>query len=110
MSKTLNTRIFLAHDFEINWNKAVNFIPGLGEIIIYDSEVDAEGSPIAEAKDQLGNYPNNRKDPFTTARIKIGDGRRTVVNLEFASSTEGLNSSDEFIFYCGNANELINDI
>ena len=33
-----NTRIQLKHDTETNWNKAVNFIPKAGEMIIYDAD------------------------------------------------------------------------
>jgi hypothetical protein len=46
----------------VNWNKALNFIPKAGEIIIYDP-------------DENYNY----------SRFKIGDGIRTVNNLEFLS-------------------------
>ena len=60
IEKTLKTRISHKIDIEENWNKATNFIPLKGEIIIYD--VDA----------------NN-----TTRRIKIGDGVKNVINLEF---------------------------
>lgn len=59
-SKTFNSRIILKHDIEENWNKATNFVPMLGEIIIYDA--DAEH-----------NYE----------RIKVGDGRNIVNNLSF---------------------------
>lgn len=49
-------------DTEENWNKAVNFVPLKGEIIIYDT-------------DSTHDYK----------RIKIGDGVTTVVNLEFVA-------------------------
>ena len=47
----INTRIVHKHDTAENWNKAENFYPLQGEIIIYDPD---------------GTY--------TTARTKIGDG------------------------------------
>ena len=47
-------------DTEANWNKAVNFIPLKGEIIIYEQD---------------NVYPYER--------IKIGDGTTTVTNLPF---------------------------
>ena len=49
--KDIQSRIQHKHDIEANWNKALNFIPKIGEIIIYDS-------------DEKHNYP----------RLKIGDG------------------------------------
>lgn len=58
--KTIHTRIQLKNDTEANWNKATNFIPLDGEVIIYD--VDANNS---------------------RPRIKIGDGTTTVSNLPF---------------------------
>ena len=36
--KTLNTRIQMKTDTEANWNKATNFIPKNGEIIIYATD------------------------------------------------------------------------
>ena len=59
-SKTFNSRIILKHDIEENWNKATNFVPLLGEVIIYDP-------------DENYNY----------SRTKIGDGSHTVVELPF---------------------------
>ena len=57
-----NTRIQLKHDTETNWNKAVNFIPKAGEMIIYDA------------------------DGTNSVRIKIGDGITVVNNLPFQGS------------------------
>lgn len=86
MSKIINTRISQKHDFEVNWNKASGFIPNAGEIIIYDAEVDANGNELTGVRDSSGNLPGSRTEPITTARIKVGDGRRNVIALEFASS------------------------
>ena len=88
MSKIINTRISQKHDFEVNWNKASGFIPNAGEIIIYDAEVDANGNELTGVRDSSGNLPGSRTEPITTARIKVGDGRRNVIALEFASSAE----------------------
>lgn len=106
MSKTRNIRISQKHDFEVNWNKARGFIPNAGEIIIYDAEVDASGSELAGVRDASGNLPGNRTEPFTTSRIKVGDGRRNVIALEFTSNPDLLNPSDKFIFYCGDADSV----
>ena len=58
--KTLNTRIQMKTDTEANWNKATNFIPKNGEIIIY-------------ATDTTHSYQ----------RVKVGDGKTLVNNLPF---------------------------
>ena len=58
--KMFNTRIIHKHDSEANWNKAVNFIPIQGEIIVYDI-------------DENYNYE----------RVKIGDGIRKISSLPF---------------------------
>jgi hypothetical protein len=56
----LQTRFILTHDTEENWNKCTNFIPNKAEMIVYDC-------------DEKYNYP----------RVKIGDGKTTIVNLPF---------------------------
>lgn len=68
--KNINTRVQHKHDIEINWNKAINFIPKAGEIIIYDADA------------------NN-----TYSRIKIGDGVKTVSALDFVN--DGKANKDE---------------
>lgn len=65
IEKNVNTRIQHKHDIEANWNKALNFIPKIGEIIVYDI-------------DENYNY----------SRFKIGDGVRTINNLEFLLDTQ----------------------
>ena len=60
--KIMKTRIIHKHDTEENWNKATNFIPKQGEIIVYD--VDA-----------THDY----------ARFKIGDGVTNVNSLLFTA-------------------------
>lgn len=58
--KNINSRIQHKHDIEANWNKALNFIPKIAEIIVYD---------IDELHDKI--------------RIKIGDGVTNVKELPF---------------------------
>lgn len=58
--KTLNTRFQMKTDTEANWNKATNFIPKNGEIIIY-------------ATDATHSYQ----------RVKVGDGIKKVNELPF---------------------------
>lgn len=60
MDKTMKARVQHKHDVEINWEKATNFIPLTGEIIVYDP-------------DESYNYP----------RIKIGNGETNINSLPF---------------------------
>ena len=65
IEKNMNARIQHKHDIEANWNKALNFIPKIGEIIVYDI-------------DENYNY----------SRFKIGDGVRVINDLEFLLDTQ----------------------
>ena len=67
MAEAIKTRIQLKNDTEENWNKAKNFIPKRGELIIYNAET--------------GNVDEARRFP----RFKIGDGETTIVNLPFTT-------------------------
>lgn len=58
--KVLNTRVQQKHDIEANWLKATNFIPKIGEVIVYDPD-----------------------ENHAAARVKIGDGVKTVIELAF---------------------------
>ena len=58
--KILNARTQQKHDIEANWDKATNFIPKAGEIIVYD-------------EDAAHPHP----------RMKIGDGTNYLADLEF---------------------------
>ena len=60
--KNFNARIVHKHDTEENWNKATNFIPKQGELIVYDN-------------DSIYDYE----------RFKIGDGITNVNDLPFAT-------------------------
>lgn len=62
--KNIKTRIIHKHDTEENWNKATNFIPKQGEIIVYD--IDSSHS---------------------YERIKIGDGTTNVISLPYVNET-----------------------
>lgn len=84
--KNLNARIVHKHDLEINWEKATNFIPKQGEIIIYDRETFANGLIMPNTvADGEGNslLSSGRTTPFTYERFKIGDGIKNVINLPF---------------------------
>lgn len=77
-STTQKSRFAQKHDVEANWDKAVNFVPLEGEMIIYDP-------------DKNYDYP----------RIKVGDGKTWIGGLPFITKLidelpiragEGINS------------------
>lgn len=91
--KKVSTRIQQKHDLEVNWISANNserpFIPMVGEIIVYDCEVAADGTKL--------ELPEGRTIPFTYERFKIGDGKTKVSELPFVTTPlvngiEGVNS------------------
>lgn len=61
----INSRLRQKIDTEVNWNKATNFIPLDGEIIIYKAD-----------------------ENYSYERIKIGDGETTVIDLDFVNSID----------------------
>lgn len=75
--KKIKTRIQSKHDLEVNWITAGNngFIPYVGEFIVYDTEVDSDDNTLA--------LPDDRTEPYTHERFKIGDGINTVNDLPF---------------------------
>ena len=70
-TKTIKTRIVNKHATESDWKKAINFVPLLGEFIIYDPD-----------------------DTYFGARFKIGDGITNVNDLPFACGSAGINTID----------------
>lgn len=82
--KNIKSRIVHKHDVELNWNKATNFIPKQGEIIVYD--IDSNHS---------------------YERIKIGDGVTNVNNLTFVISTL---TNDEIDVICGSTIQSASEV
>lgn len=82
--KNVNSRIQHKHDTEINWLKATNFMPKVGELIIYD--------------------PDNN---YAYSRFKIGDGKTLVNNLPFA--VEDINLDDYALVADVEANKILTD-
>lgn len=82
--KSLNARIINKHDTAANWALAVNFIPKLGEIIVYDAD-------------------ENNPEP----RIKIGDNQTNVVALPFLSESI---TNDEINSICGTVIYQANEV
>ena len=92
--KKVKTRIQLKHALEVDWLKAINFLPLEGELIIYDKEVDHEGNVLTmlvdgESKPALPGYlpecDSTRTVPFTYERFKIGDGITLINDLAFTA-------------------------
>lgn len=71
--KQISSRIQHKHDIEANWEKATNFIPKAGEIVIYDAESGRY------------NFP----------RIKIGNGTTYVNSLPFFTGDPALLVTDD---------------
>ena len=70
--KNLSSRIINKHDTEVNWNKATNFIPKAGEIIVYD-----------------------RDETYDYERFKIGDGETTVMDLPIINNAVPTTTTDD---------------
>lgn len=101
-TKQLKTRIIHKHKLEVAWKEVeATFLPKAGELIVYDPEVDAEGNILA--------LPDDRSEPYTASRLKIGDGYHYLKDLEFVSSTCGFDNKDDFVFYCGDSENLTAD-
>lgn len=92
----LKTRIAHKHDLEVNWMTATTFLPKAGELVIYDPEVDEKGNTRA--------LPKGRTKPYTTTRIKVGDGYHYVNDLEFVSAY--FSEPDDIIINCGTSEGL----
>lgn len=68
MAKQLNARIITKHDIESNWQKALTFIPKLGEIIIYETPE---------------KIVPNQYDWTSIPRLKIGNGKGNINEIPF---------------------------
>ena len=63
--KQLNVRIQHKHDIEANWQKATNFTPKAGELIIYDADENFELASKLESSLEhslLGRFRSNRNE------------------------------------------------
>lgn len=78
-TKEIFTRIINKHDLEVNWLANGDFVPLNGELIIYDSEISADGAIL--------DLPANRTVPYTYSRLKVGNGYNTINDLPFVNDT-----------------------
>ena len=79
----MKKQITLKHDLASNWAKAVNFIPKLDELILYDGVLE-DGIYV--------EFP----------RLKRGDGKTKLNDLPFLEAeSETLSSSNElnYLYY-----------
>lgn len=78
--QSLSARIIYKHKLEADWQNATEFKPKAGEFVIYDPEIDADGNIL--------KMPEGRTVPYTTTRIKVGDGNNTLEKLPFVPFSE----------------------
>ena len=83
-NKEFKTRIISKHDIEVNWNKAENFIPLQGELIIYDID-----------------------ENYSYERFKIGDGVQNVIDLPFANDALKADLLDKITAVDDKVNDLV---
>jgi hypothetical protein len=75
----MKKQITLKHDVAANWAKAVNFIPKLDELILYDGVIEN------------GNY-------IELPKLKRGDGKTKLNDLPFLESTNS-NNEINYLYY-----------
>ena len=66
IEKKVRMRSQQKHDVEANWNRAAAFIPMAGEFVVYDPD-----------------------ENYAYARLKVGDGITSVVDLPFILDYNG---------------------
>jgi hypothetical protein len=76
----MKKQITLKHDLAANWAKAVNFIPKLDELILYDGVLEN------------GVY-------VELPRLKRGDGKTKLNDLPFLESTNNSNNEVNYLYY-----------
>jgi hypothetical protein len=75
----MKKQITLKHDLAINWAKAINFVPQLDELILYDGVL--ENGVYVE-------FP----------RLKRGDGKTKLNDLPFVDSVNS-NNEISYLYY-----------
>lgn len=75
----MKKQITLKHDIAANWAKAINFIPKLDELILYDGVMEN------------GIY-------LELSRLKSGDGKTRLNDLPFLDSVSS-NNEINYLYY-----------
>ena len=79
MSKILQTRVQNKHDTTANWEKATNFIPLAGEIIVYD---DLNQIKIGDGQKHLSELPFLDGKVKTINNIEPDENGNIEVNID----------------------------
>jgi hypothetical protein len=85
----MKKQITLKHDLSVNWAKAINFIPKIDELILYDGVMEN------------GNY-------VELPRLKRGDGVTKLKDLPFLDSENSQKDLDVSYSYYDETLELFN--
>ena len=64
--KTLSTRVVNKHDSSTNWDKAVNFVPKAGELVVYD---DLHKAKLGNGTSKVGDLPFLDKQNLTRSKL-----------------------------------------
>lgn len=75
-------RVLMKHDITINWEKAINFIPKAGEIIVYDDY-----------------FVETSEDGQKLPGFKVGDGTHNVNSLPFVDKRIVAHLNDTTVHY-----------
>lgn len=112
MQKKINARLVSKNGFEFEQLKATNFIPIKGEVIIQNAEADQDGNLFTLEDGSVVPLPNGRTEPYTYARIKMGNGLTYVNDLPEIGAEVDLSSYatteyvDNLIVQFTNASEV----
>lgn len=85
----MKKQITLKHDLSVNWAKAINFIPKIDELILYDGVMEN------------GTY-------VELPRLKLGDGVTKLKDLPFLDSESSKKDLDISYSYYDETLELFN--
>lgn len=76
----MKKQITIKHDIATNWQKAVNFIPKVDELILYDGIIEN------------GKY-------VELPRLKIGDGKTKLNDLPFIDTVSSKAQEIKYLYY-----------
>ena len=98
MSSNVKAHVVNKHDIEANWNKAVNFIPKAGEIIVYEVDDNHDGPrfKVGNGKDTITNLP------FSASKYKYitEDVENDTVTIAAKTQITGENAYIKIVLYC----------
>ena len=81
--KIMKTRVVQKHDTEENWNKATNFIPKKGEVIIYDPD-----SIHLYSRQKVGDGTKNINElPFLGATVETADSSESLSKIQYTAES-----------------------